>query len=112
MAGRPFADVTGVLPHSGGIEGLAQAAVLSSKHTLRVLDNLIDALQDIRDEIEDGEADAFLEHLNQAYNDRLEWWVQRQKGGWLMEGMPSRSELPTGPEMLGRLIGLRKPQKK
>jgi prephenate dehydrogenase len=113
LAGRPYADVTGALVHSGGTDGLANAAVLSGKHTIRVLDNLIAALQDYRDEIEDGKADVLLAHLNQAYEDRLTWWQQRQQGGWQVEELASsRSELPTGAQMFGRLIGIgQKPKK-
>lgn len=112
LAGRPYADVSGALLHSGGPDGLASSAVLSGKHALRVLDNLISALQDYRDEIEDGKTDALLEHLNQVSEDRMVWWQERQNGGWMREDMPSRSEMPTGPQMLGRLIGLgQKPKK-
>jgi prephenate dehydrogenase len=106
LAGRPYADVTGAFLHSGGAENLAHAAVLSGKHAVRVLDNLIASLQDLRAEIEEGKADVLLEHLNQAYEDRLTWWMERQKGGWLTDQMAAHAELPTGGQMLGRMIGL------
>jgi len=112
LAGRVYADATGTLLLSGGPDGLAHAAVLSGKHTVRVLDNLIAALQDYRAEIQDGQVDVLLEHLNQAYEDRLSWWVQRQKGGWLSDELASHSDLPTSGQMLSQLWGGgRKPKK-
>lgn len=112
LAGRAYADVTGTLLHSGGPDGLANAAVLSGNHAVRVLDNLIAALQDYRAEIQDGKAEVLLEHLNQASQDRLIWWNERQRGGWLTDEMASHSELPTSSQMLGSLIGVgRKPKK-
>jgi prephenate dehydrogenase len=105
LAGRAYADVTGTLLHSGGPDGLAEAAVLSGKHTLRVLDNLIAALQDYRDEVQDGQSAPLREHLRHAYEDRLYWWAQRQKGGWLIEELASHSELPTSSQMFRQLWG-------
>jgi len=112
LAGRVYADATGTLLLSGGPDGLANAAVLSGKHAVRVLDNLIAALQDYRAEIQDGQVDVLLEHLNQAYEDRLSWWVQRQQGSWLSDELASHSDLPTSGQMLSRLWGGgRKPKK-
>jgi prephenate dehydrogenase len=111
LAGRAYADVTGTLFHSGGPDGLANAAVLSKGHAVRVLDNLIAALQDYRAEIQDGKADVLLEHLKQAYEDRLAWWIERQKGGWLTDEMASHSDLPTSSQVFGRMFGVgRKPK--
>jgi prephenate dehydrogenase len=105
LTGRVYADVTGALLHSGGHGGLANAAVLSSKHTLRVLDNLIAALQDYRDEIEDGQVEALRQHLNHTYEDYLSWWTQRQRGGWVSEELASHSELPTSSQMFRQMFG-------
>jgi prephenate dehydrogenase len=113
LAGRAYAEVTDTLFHSGGPDGLAEAAVLSGKHTLRVLDNLIAALQDFRDEVQDGQAAPLREHLRRACEGRLYWWAQRQKGGWLSEEMTSHSELPTSSQMFRQLWGGgRKPKAK
>ena len=46
------------------------------------------------------------EHLRQAYEDRLTWWAQRQRGGWLTEEtcLPFRTayQLPNVPPDVGR----------
>ena len=92
--------------------GWQNAAVLSGKHTLRVLDNLIAALQDFRDEIQDGQVVAFA----RAFAARLmriacTGGPQRQKGGWLTEELASHSELPTSSQMFRQLWGgSRKPK--
>jgi prephenate dehydrogenase len=113
LAGRPYADLTGALLHSGGPEGLADAAVLSSSHLLRLLDNLIMALQDYRAEIQAGEAQPLQAHLHQVYEDRLSWWAQRQNASWLAEDLAPHSDLPTGSQTFKRLvIGERKPKTK
>jgi len=113
LTGRVYADATGTLLHSGGPDGLANAAVLSGEHTLRVLDNLIAALQDFRAEIEDGQVEALSEHLQHTYEDYLSWWAQRQKGSWLTEELASHSDLPTSSQMFRQLWGGgRKPKAK
>jgi prephenate dehydrogenase len=112
LAGRAYADATGTLLQSGGTDGLANAAVLSSKHAVRVLDDLIAALQDYRAEIEDGQVEPLLEHLNQAYEARLLWWMERQKGNWLTDQLGADSELPTSSQMLSQLWGGGRKRKK
>jgi prephenate dehydrogenase len=105
LTGRAFADATCALLHSGGPDGLANAAVLSKAHTLRVLDNLISALQYYRAEIEEDQVETLREHLNQVFIDRLSWWDQRQRGNWQSEELSSQPELPTSSQMLSRLWG-------
>jgi len=113
LTGRAYADATGPLFLFGGPDGLAEVAVLSSRHILRVLDNLIEALQDYRAEIQDGQVEPLREHLRKAYTDRLSWWAQRQKGSWLTEEIASHSELPTSSQMFRQLWGGgRKPKAK
>ena len=113
LAGRVYADVTGTLLLSGGPGGLANASVLSRQHVVRVLDNLISALQDYREEIQDGQLEPLLQHLIQAYEDRLSWWAERHRGSWLTEEIASHSELPTSSQMFRQLLGgARKPKKK
>jgi len=113
LTGRVYADATGTLVHSGGPDGLANAAMLSGEHTLRVLDNLIAALQDIRAEIQDGQVEILREHLRQSYEDHLSWWAQRQKSSLLTEELAAHSELPTSSQMFRQLWGGgRKPKDK
>jgi prephenate dehydrogenase len=111
LTGRSYADATTSLLHSGGPDDLADAAVLSQKHTLRVLDDLIAALQDYRAEIKDGQVEVLREHLHHAYEDRLIWWAQRQKGSWLTEELTSHSDLPTSSQMFRQLWGGGRKQK-
>jgi prephenate dehydrogenase len=111
LTGRAYADATGVLAHSGGPNGLADAAVLSSKHTLRVLDNLIAALQAYRVEIQDGQVDILRDHLNHANEDRITWWGERVNGDWRSDELAPHSEMPTSAQTFSRLlIGGRKPK--
>ncbi len=111
LTGRVYADATGILAHSGGPEGLADAAVLSGKHTLRVLDNLIAALQSYQAAIRDGQVEALREQLNQANEGRLVWWTERQRGGWQSEDLAPHSEMPTSGQVFRQMLGgIRKPK--
>ena len=113
LAGRVYRDVTGTLPYSGGPDGLAEAAVLSSTPTLRVLDNLIAALQEYRATIQDGQAAPLREKLRRAYEDSLSWLALRQRGNWLTEELSARSEVPSSSQMFRQLWGgTRKPKDK
>jgi len=105
LAGRVYADVTGALMFSGGPDGLAEAAVLSGPPALRVLDDLIAALQEYRAAIQDGQAGPLREQLRRAYEDRLSWLAQRQRGNWSAEDLAPRAEMPSSSQMFRQLWG-------
>jgi prephenate dehydrogenase len=113
LAGRAYADVSGTLLHSGGPEDLGEAAVLLSQHSLRVLDDLIAALEDYRAQIQDGEAEALRARLNSTAEGRVTWWVERMRGNWLSQELGPKTELPNSSQMFKSLFGGgRKPKAK
>jgi len=83
--------------------------VLNSANAVRVLDDLILALETLRTMISESDETALLETLEQAAQQRERWLHQRQQANWVSEDYP-QTELPTGKDFIGRMFGLRKRQ--
>jgi len=85
---------------------LGQAMLLNSENVTRVIDQFMLELQDLREYIADKNADELKKYLLKAQANRNTWWGQRASNNW--EAKASRDiPLPTGGEILGRLIGIR-----
>jgi len=99
LASRAFALSTGVLFFQDTVAGLRDAALADRENTLRVLDGLTSALNDIRDEIAAQDANRLGARIEQAIDGRALWWSVREKGDWYgaelgkpNAGMPSPGE--------------------
>jgi hypothetical protein len=85
---------------------LGQAALYNRDNAVRMIDNLIMELRDLREEIVDGDADRLHERFDRARKERQAWWAQRMSNKWEIKG-DKTPPMPTVGESLGRLIGLR-----
>ena len=112
VAGRMYAKASEPVGLLNQPDELSEALILNRDNIIRVLDNLIAALYDIRNDIEKNDQAALKESLADAHRSRRTWWVTRQLSDWVNESA-SKSDLPRDPGILGRLIGLGgKPKKK
>ena len=80
MAGRPYAEISGVLQSPGAAERLAAGAIHNREHTLRALNNAITSLIALRDEIAAEDLEAVTARLKQAQESRQEWLESRRSG--------------------------------
>lgn len=111
VAGRPFAQATNLLISTDRSAALASASVVNKEHVLRVLDDLIGELQDIRAEIDTEATETMAERLKAARKNRREWMEQRLRSDWLrpeedMEGVRQASNV------MGMMLGFGKPRPK
>jgi hypothetical protein len=67
-------------------------------------------LSEMREAIVAQDDKELKKRLGRAMEERENWWQVRQSGNWEQKTLKN-VELPTGGEVLGRLIGLR-PKKK
>lgn len=80
-AGRNFYAATSALADSDGAESLGTASIHNRENTIRSLNNFINALIDLRDNLESDEA-AFRQRLSAALNGRINWLMERNKAEW------------------------------
>jgi prephenate dehydrogenase len=104
VAGRSFADATQPVLHIDDVEKLGQAAILNKDNTLRVIDNLIAALRDLRQAVNDQDSEALHKAIEKARSGREQWLNQRQSGLW--ENLPADTPIPSKAEIYGRMVGL------
>lgn len=108
VAGRFYAEMTSPSMHMSDPMGLSRTALLNRENVLRRIDGLIAALQAIRMDIEDENESSLETRLERARAGRIHWWQQRQAANWKAEEMPDVSAAPTGSEVFGRLLGIRR----
>jgi prephenate dehydrogenase len=106
LAGQTFARMTEPVFFFGEKSKLGQAALHNRDNAVRMIDNLIAELRDLRDEIVEGDADRLHERFDRARKERQTWWAQRLSNKWETKG-DKTPPMPTVGESLGRLIGLR-----
>jgi prephenate dehydrogenase len=112
VAGRAYAEISGPSALLSEPKTLAKSALLNRENTLRALDGAIAALQALRGDLDNRDEPMLLERLERARQGRELWWRQRQAANWLAEEMPdSMAAAPTGSDVFGRLLGIRKKKK-
>jgi prephenate dehydrogenase len=112
VAGRPFAHATNPFSYADQPENLQSASMLNQENVLRVMDRMIIALQDLREDIAKNDNTKFQADLEQARARRELWWKQRWAANWAAEEIDaSPAEVPKTSDMLGRFIGLGRKKK-
>ncbi len=102
LAGQAYTAMTGPLLNLDENKAFGTTALLNRDNVLHTIDNLIRALYDLRAHIENQDSQALQKLLAHALEGRNKWWAERSKGNWDPSTMGS---VPTGGQMLGRLIG-------
>lgn len=108
LAGRPFAALTSAAAYQDGLEALTEAAILNHKNVTRVLDVVISALGNLRQDIADGNRQGVFDRIEQALEGRERWLIDRLSGKGMEEEKPDLSDIPSVWE---RMFGSRKKQK-
>ncbi len=107
LAGRPFVGVTGGVAYYDDPASLQAAALANPQAVVHALDVLISCLQNLRDDIENGDEAAIKQRLQDAFNAREQWLNERGAAAWLTEG-GEPAELPNvGEQVMQMLFGNR-----
>jgi len=107
LSGRPFAQQVQAASNADEPAALAAAAISSRENTVRVIDNLIQALIDLREAVKDGDLEDLTEQLDEARQAHLAWFGERLQGQWMARELSQASELPKPGDFLGQMIGIR-----
>jgi hypothetical protein len=86
---------------------VAAAAVQTRDHTLRVLDNLIQALYDMRTAVMEQNEAELAAKLQDAYAAYIDWLGDRLQGQWSARELGDKASTPSAGEMFGRMFGIR-----
>ena len=113
LAGRPFAQVTGLSEQFGTPQALTSEALANREPVIRLIDSLSASLSALRKEIYEQQTEALIKRFTSARSGRERWWQQRQRGDWAAEESAPPVELPTAKEIFSRMVGFgRKPKSK
>ncbi|KPL82838.1 hypothetical protein SE15_12380 [Thermanaerothrix daxensis] len=110
LAGQTFVEATEPITHLDDHIHLGESILLNRENLMRLLDDYIAVLQEVREYLEAEDREHLADLLKEASRVRSQWWQERQKGDW--ETTPS-TEIPTSGHYFARMFGLgRKTPKK
>jgi prephenate dehydrogenase len=94
LAGRPFASVTAGTAYHDDMLSLADAVLENRENVVRLLNNYLTALIQLRDDIEDNNREAVSQRLEDASKGRNRWLNERSVAEWLNHDAP-RIDIPS-----------------
>jgi prephenate dehydrogenase len=112
VAGRAFAEVTGPAAHLDEAEALVAASINNRENVVRKLDDIITALQTLRDAISQEDTETLTAGLKNAKDGVNQWWQERGAGNWLSIESPQAEALPSSSDFMKNLISLGSMRKK
>lgn len=107
LAGRPYAGVTGGLAFYDDPASLKAAVLANPQAATHALDRLMDALAELRDEIESGDGKAVSDRLQRAFDARERWLNERSAAEWLSEGGEAPDLPNVGEQVMQMFFGNR-----
>ncbi|GAP13925.1 prephenate dehydrogenase [Longilinea arvoryzae] len=108
IAGRSFAQSTSAALLLDENTQLGHTALVNRENTLRLLDDLIGSLNDIRKYVADQDADHLNRVIQKVVKDRKDWLKHRQTGDFESD----KEEKPSMGDTLKRLFGFKPREKK
>jgi prephenate dehydrogenase len=89
LAGRPYASVTSGSAYHDDMLSLADAVLENRENMVRLLNNYLTTLLQLRDDIEDNNREAVTQHLEAAAGGRIRWLNERSIADWLNHDAPN-----------------------
>jgi len=113
LAGRPYAQVTGLSGQFSNPQALASEALENREHIIRLIDSINARLAELRNELYEQDAEALTKRFTAARQGRERWLLERLRADWVAEETAPPVELPSAKEFFSRMIGFgRKPKSK
>jgi len=106
LAGKHFSAVSSPLDTPVGVEDPGMVFLQNRENTLRVLDDYLVELENLRAALAEGDDQALKARLEKASQAREKWLAERRAGRWEHGELP-QAEYPGAKEFFSRLIGLR-----
>jgi len=80
LAGRAYFEATALVDYEE--DALVEAALQNRENVVRVLNELITSLGELRDDVASQERDSLADWLERARLGRSKWWRERSAGDW------------------------------
>ena len=103
LGGRPYAAVTAGAAYHDDMLSLGESALVNRENIVRLLNAYITSLLNLRDEINEGERDALLERLGEAWNGRNRWLDERNSAEWL-KGQGQEIDAPSFGDRVNQML--------
>lgn len=104
MTGQPFCLPTTLLANPDEIGSLSENALQNRENVVRVLDGLLAALTELRNDIDRKDRKGLEDRLEHARLGRAQWWAERARGNWQsVEG--GKQEFPKASDILKQQVG-------
>jgi prephenate dehydrogenase len=81
-ASRAYFGATSALSEYNSVEALAMLSTQDRENVIHSLNRLMNALLDLRDDLENKDNASLLKHLESAQNGRILWLNDREKASW------------------------------
>jgi prephenate dehydrogenase len=105
IAGRAYARVSDPLVPGGEPEAVASTVIHNRDNVLRVIDDVVDSLLDLRRMIDQSDEEALRSRLLEAQRGRDAWWQDRKTGDWADRESRISDMNSTMGSMLGNMLG-------
>lgn len=109
LAGPAYAQATHAVKQAFGGADLAAEALHNRGNAIRLIDDAIRALEDIRGAIDAGGEESLAKDLGRLQDGRDQWVKARQTREWQKEDLPA-GEIPDTGGIMDRLLGIRRPK--
>jgi hypothetical protein len=109
MAGKDYVRVAELVNFFAETKEAGYEAMLNRDNVLRVMDDLILSLQQLRSSIHEENPKVLKDDVENAQKSYHEWLKKRSSGSWEKQGS---AKVPTASESMGRLFGLGRKNKK
>lgn len=106
LAGPTYAITTQAVAQMNETKEFGKTALLNTANVTRMLDQVINELQQLRQAIEEKDVELLHDRIEHARLARQEWLAQRHHADWEPRSNQGVS-MPTGGEVIGRLFGIR-----
>ncbi|MCE5208801.1 MAG: prephenate dehydrogenase/arogenate dehydrogenase family protein [Chloroflexi bacterium] len=102
LAGKYYHHMTSPMMFLPEGESLEKLAMMDRENVVRVINNLMYALMDIRDAVQEEDREKLDSLIKHAKDSQAEWYNQRMGANW--EKDQNRSEIPSAGENLSRFF--------
>jgi prephenate dehydrogenase len=103
LTARPYAAATAVFANHDDAASLREFALENRENTVRLLNEYITSLVNIRDEIEDNDREALTKRLDNAWEGRIRWDSERYSTNWLDKG-GEKVDVPTFGKQMNQMF--------
>ncbi len=109
VAGQLLAEITLPAARFDEQKNPGAAVLLNKENSVRVLNDILLAIRDLRDVIEDGDEEALRKLLEQAQFGREAWLTQRRNRDW--DTILEAPKMPSSGDIFSRFFGFRRRKK-